>query len=250
ALGVALRAEVIEIYTDVDGVKTADPALVEDARTLRVLTYEEALHMALEGARVIHPRAVDLAMRGNVPIRVRPTRGDGPGTLICHSYESSRRWLDGHGRHAVTSVAQAGGVAQVIVHTEPSANGRADLEIFQLLAQEGIGVDMVNVLPDRKAFAVREEDAERARKLLEGKGYGVSVRTSCAKVSLVGAGLDGRTGVMAQVVQVLHRSGVPILQTADSRTTISCLVPREALPTAVRALHAHFGLGDGKGLVQ
>lgn len=241
ALGVALRAEEVEIYTDVDGVKTADPRLVPEARTLQRVTYEEVLQMATEGAQVIHPRAVELAQRANLPLRVRSTLGEGAGTLIAHGYESDavRAARDGP---LVTGVTMRPGVAQITVHPAGVQAEGADLRVFRPLAEAGISVDMINVFPDRKSFIVAEGDGERAAQALERQGFRVTLRRGCAKVSVIGAGMRGVPGVMARVVEALHDAGVEILQTADSHLTISCLVPGAAGERAVRALHARFGL--------
>lgn len=242
ALGVALRAEAVEIFSDVDGVKTADPRIVPEARTLRVVSYEEVLQMAHEGARVIHPRAVELAMRANLPLRVRNTFSSEPGTLIAHAYESDSSrpaWRNGG---AITGVTHQTGVAQVLISPPLTEQAGADVRIFRPLAEAGISVDLVTVSPERKSFVVSEADAPRAKQLLEQRGFQVRLRSGCAKVSVVGTGMRGLPGVMAGVVEALDEAGVEILQTADSHMTISCLVRGEDVERAVRALHARFAL--------
>lgn len=242
ALGVALRAEVVEIFTDVDGVKTADPRLVPEARTLAVVSYEELLQMANEGARVVHPRAVELALRANLPLRVRRTSSDAPGTLVTHAYESDASRAAFREGALVTGIAQRPDVAQIIVAPNGNASGAADIHVFRPLAEAGISVDMINVFPDRKSFIVDGRDGERAKDLLERQGFRVELRPGCAKVSVVGTGIRGVPGVMARVVEALHEAGIQILQSADSHLTISCLVKGEETARAARALHAKFGL--------
>lgn len=242
ALGVALRAEVVEIFTDVDGVKTADPRIVPEARTLGTVSYEEVLQMANEGARVIHPRAVELAMRANLALRVRNAYTDSPGTLVAHNYETDASRLVFRDGCLVTGITQRAGVAQVSVQPSGPQTNRADLHVFRPLADAGISVDMINVFPDRKSFIVAGNDGPRAKDLLERVGFQVSMREGCAKVSVIGTGMRGVPGVMARVVEALDESGVRILQTADSHLTISCLVRGEEMEKAVRALHAKFGL--------
>lgn len=242
AVGGALRAEVVEIYTDVDGIKTADPRLVPEARTLPVTTYDEVAQMAHMGAKVVHPRAVELAMQGNVPLRVRSTFADGPGTLVTYSLEAAGGLLPQvQPAGAVTGVTHVLNLAQVSVQTEPG--DPRGLELFRFLADAQISIDLINVYPDRKVFCVEERLAERARAILQGLGFAAQVRTGLAKVSAVGAGMRGRPGVMATVAESLQQAGVEILQTADSHVTISCLVARAEVEKAVRALHEGFGLG-------
>ncbi|MDI3298148.1 MAG: aspartate kinase [Bacillota bacterium] len=255
ALGVALRAEEVEIYSDVEGVMTADPRIVPDARTLRVLTYEEVLQMADLGSRIVHARAVELAMQGNVPLRIRSTFSDSPGTLITHAFENAGAWADLYGGRIITGVAHMADMCLVRVEGAPARgesaggapaadSGTVNRRIFRPLAEAGVSVDLINVSPERRSFIVREAEAEKTRKILESEGFQVSLVRGCAKVSVVGAGMRGLPGVMARVVEALAERGIEILQTADSHVTISCLVRREQMEEAVRALHEAFELGD------
>lgn len=237
AIGGALRAEVIEIYTDVDGIKTADPRLVPEARTLPVATYDELAQMAHYGAKVVHPRAVELAMQAAVPLRVKSTFADAPGTLITFSPQAAGLEVRGG---AVTGVTHVPGLAQVRARTEP--NDPLGLTLFRTLAEAEISVDMINVSPEMKAFCLAEKKLKRAESLLCSLGLVPEVRTGCAKVSIVGAGMRGRPGVMATMAEALLRAQVEILQTADSHVTISALVKAEEMERAVRALHESFGL--------
>jgi aspartate kinase len=240
ALAVALRAELLEIYTDVSGVKTADPRIVPEARTLPVVSYEEIFQMAQQGAKVVHPRAVELAMRANVPVRVRSTFDDpdaAPGTLITHGFEVAGQW-DGLGR-VVTGVTQ---VPDVVQFSVDGPGQEAAVRTFRLLADAGVSVDLINVAPDRRRFIVAGEDGARARRVLEADGFRVDVRADCAKVSVVGSGMRGVPGVMAGVAEALQQEGVEILQSADSHVTISVLVARRDMERAVQALHRRFGL--------
>lgn len=243
ALAVGLGADLLEIYTDVEGVKTADPQIVPEARTLTAVTYEEIVQMAREGAKVVHPRAVEMAMRGNVPMRVRGTFGPGTGTLVTHGGGS--RWPDAREGSPVMGVTQMADVSQLIVSTMAGGvTGESDLKLFRSLAAAGISVDLINVFPERKSFIVKGESGARAKKLLEAEGFEVALNGNCAKVSVVGVGMHGLPGVMAAVVEALSAAGVEILATADSHVTISCLVRRAEMEQAIRALHERFGLDD------
>lgn len=241
ALGGALKAEVVEIYTDVDGVKTADPRLVADARTLNVTTYDELAQMAHYGAKVVHPRAVEIAMQYQVPLRVRSTFSDGPGTLITYSAEAGVAWGEPFSDRPVTGVTHVGGLAQVVVRT---GRDYATPRLFRRLANAGISVDLISVSQESSAFSIREERAAQAEAILTELGLDLQVRLGCAKVSVVGSGMRGRPGVMATVAEALYAAGVPIWQTADSHVTISCLVPVAQLQVAVQALHDAFELGE------
>jgi aspartate kinase len=241
ALAVALRAELVEIYTDVEGVKTADPRLVPEARTLRVVSYEEIFQLAHQGARVVHPRAVELAMKGNVPVRVRSTFGDDDGTLITHAFEVSEAWTGFSSGRVITGVTH---LSDVTLLSVLNGDGRTDaaVRVFRPLGEAGISVDLINVSLDHWSFTVRGEESDKARRILETEGFHVETTRECAKVSIVGSGMHGLPGVMAAVIEALHQVGVPILQTADSHVTISCLVPGSDVEKAVQALHRRFGL--------
>lgn len=243
ALGAALGAEVIEIYTDVDGVKTADPRIVPEARTIDVVGHFEVCQMASEGAKVVHPRAVEIAMRNNVPLRVKSTHGGGPGTLIA----TGRRmgWPEIGEARPVTAVTHVPALAQVRVLAPPEGfDPQADLRIFDEMAKAGISVDLINVSPELVGFTVGLQVADRAEALLAQQGMRVNVRRGCAKVSVVGLGMRGVPGVMAMVTRALAGEGVKILQTADSHATISCLVEAKDMERSVIALHREFKLAQ------
>lgn len=238
ALGGALQAEVVEIYTDVDGVKTADPRLVPDARTLAVTTYDEIAQMAHYGAKVVHPRAVEIAMQHRVPLRIRSTFDPSPGTLVTASVEAAGAWERVASQRPVTGVTHVAGLCQVAI----SGAAEGVVKAFRALADVGISVDLINLSPGLCRFCVEERKAERARAILRELGLEVDLRGDVAKISVVGSGMRGRPGVMAIVAEALDRVGVPILQTVDSHVTISCLVEAKDLKIAAQSLHNAFTL--------
>ncbi|MDF2631090.1 MAG: aspartokinase, partial [Symbiobacteriaceae bacterium] len=188
ALGGALKAEVVEIYTDVDGVKTADPRLVPDARTLTVTTYDEIAQMAHYGAKVVHPRAVEIAMQHRVPLRIKSTFQEGPGTLITYSIEAAgTSWSELHTDSPVTGVTHVSGLSQISITT---VDGTGVIQsAFRTLADSGISVDLINVSPRSATFCVEERKQPRAEAVLNSLGLSPMVRTGCAKVSVVGSGM-------------------------------------------------------------
>lgn len=240
ALGVSLRAEMVEIYTDVDGIKTADPRIVPEARTKESMTYEEICQLANEGARVVHPRAVEIAMRGNVPIRIADYRGEGQGTVISHGYQPDGPWPQVRDTSVIAGVTHLRGLAQVRVSGPLDIPGAAAM--YRALARAGVSVDLINASPEDHVFCVRDHQLEMTREVLGAEGFESRIRADCAKVSVVGAGMRGVPGVMATVTEALAREGIQILQTADSHLTISCLVDAASVDSAVRALHREFGL--------
>ncbi|RDI47401.1 aspartate kinase [Falsibacillus pallidus] len=239
ALGAALNAEWIDIFTDVEGIMTADPRIAEKARPLEVVTYNEVCNMAYQGAKVIHPRAVEIAMGSKVPIRIRSTYSDGLGTLVT-SVNKQNKGSDIRER-LVTGIAHVGNVAQIKVFAKKDQYNLQS-EVFSAMAREQISVDFINISPTGVVYTVSQDVLERAIVVLKNLGYEPQVEEGCAKVSVVGAGITGVPGVTSKIVTALSDEGIRILQSADSHTTIWVLVKEADLVKAVNALHDAFEL--------
>lgn len=241
ALGAALHAERVDIYTDVNGILTADPRIVEDARPLTVVGYAEICNMARLGAKVIHPRAVEIAQQARIPIRVRSTFSEDEGTLVTDVPEF-RQSASVRDRH-VTGVTHVSGITQITVHAQ---DGPADvqLQVFQAMARHHISVDFINVTPGGAVYTVFDHDADQAVAVLQSIGFSPKAVNECAKVSVIGGGMNGVPGIMARIVEALTEQGIPILQSADSNTTIWVLVKERDMADALRALHAKFSLHE------
>lgn len=240
ALGAALQAEIVDIFTDVNGVMTADPRIVEDAQPLGAVTYTEIANMAYQGAKVIHPRAVEIAMQANIPIRVRSTFTTDTGTLVSTTtgiHRVDRLVSD----RLITGIAHISNLTQIKVFAK---DGEFDLQlrVFKAMAENGISVDFINVNLVGVAYTVRDEVSEKAIAILHEMGYEPMITPHCAKVSVIGAGMAGVPGVMAHIAEALTTQDIQILQSADSHTTIWVLVKDADMVTAVRALHRKFNL--------
>ncbi|MBC1443009.1 aspartate kinase [Listeria seeligeri] len=237
ALGVSLQADYIDIFTDVDGMMTADPRIVEHARSLPKVSYNEVSNMAYQGAKVIHPRAVEIAMTAKIPMRIRSTYLESTGTLVTSLADEA-----GHfdvKERMVTGVAHVTNLTQISVTTETV---KAQQQAFRILADAGISLDFINISTNSVIFTVPEEKRQVVKDILEDADLQTSVREACAKVSIVGAGITGVPGVTAKIVSALSEKNIPILQSADSHTTIWVLVREEDLISAVNALHDVFCL--------
>lgn len=241
ALGAALQAEWVDIFTDVEGIMTADPRIATKARPLSVVTYNEVCNMAYQGAKVIHPRAVEIAMQAKVPMRIRSTHSDGIGTLVT-SITKPNQSPEVRER-LVTGIAHVSNVAQIKVQAKKDQYN-LQAEVFKAMANEKISVDFINISPTGVVYTVAGSTADRAVFVLKEMGYEPEVERDCAKVSVVGAGMTGVPGVTAKIVTALAEKGVGILQSADSHTTIWVLVKNEELVTAVNALHDAFLLHE------
>ncbi|MCR8983628.1 aspartate kinase [Brevibacillus laterosporus] len=244
ALGVALKADMVDIFTDVNGIMTADPRIVDEAKSLHTVTYTEICNMAHLGAKVIHPRAVEIAMQTNIPIRVRSTFSDDPGTMVTSLHELGR-FNESFSDRVVVGIAHVPNITQIKVF---SKEGQYDtqLQVFKAMAQHNISVDFINVNPLGVAYTVHDHMAEKAAIILADMGYEPQLMPHCAKVSVIGAGIAGVPGVMAHIVEALTKEEIQILQSADSHTTIWVLVHDEDMARAVRALHQQFDLSNAR----
>ncbi|WP_040948734.1 aspartate kinase [Gorillibacterium massiliense] len=242
ALGVALQAEIVDIFTDVDGILTADPKIVEDATQISQVTFTEICNMAYNGAKVIHPRAVEIAMQANMPVRVRSTFSDAEGTLVTSRHDA-RDTGAGVGDRFVTAIAHSAGVTQIRV-SKPEGLKDFQPKVFRAMADNGISIDFINVNPEGLEYTVPDSVADKALRLLEELGCAPDAVSHCAKVSAIGGGINGVPGIMAWIVEALAAETVTILQSADSNTTIWVLVRGEDMVKAVKALHRKFLLHE------
>ena len=247
ALAAALGADVCEIYTDVDGVFSADPRIVPDVRKLPVVSFEEMLEMSASGAKVLQLRSVEYARNYGVRIHVRPSFGDGSGTLVLGEQETMERPL-------ITAVTHSTEDARVTLTGVPDRPGIA-ARIFGALAEADVNVDMIvqnePVSTDRRAeisFTVPKSDLNVARRALEALigelGLGdVIANEQMGKVSVVGAGMRSHPGVAAKVFQTLGEKEINIEMISTSPIKISCVIAADRVSDAVRSLHDAFELG-------
>ena len=233
ALGSALEAELVEIYTDVDGVMTVDPRIIPEAKILRELTYQEICEMANHGAKVVHPRAVAIARDKKVPLKVRSTFSEDGGTLI----------REGKSSRIITGIAHQSGMGMVLVKARKGLLSSEDsVKVFKVLAEASINVDMNSVSTAQVSFIVKQENLGKVGDLLLPLSFNVELLPHCAKISLIGVGMQDVPGIMVRVVETLHKHHLKLLQTVDSEITISCLVPEEQISQAIKVLYHEFGL--------
>ncbi|MDI9419777.1 MAG: aspartate kinase [Firmicutes bacterium] len=242
AIAAALECRIVEIYTDVDGVKTADPRLIPDAPTIAALTYNEVMELAHLGAKVVHPRAVEIAMEARIELKVLGTDQTGFGTTIAPGPGGKKGGAKISDR-VVTGIAHLPRRAHVKISGLADFNqSEVTLQVFDLLARNQISIDLIYLSPQLIAFIIDDDKVKVVEQVLAGLGLNVTVDQGYAKVSVVGAGMHGVPGVMARVVRSLEQANVPIFQTTDSHANISCLIREKDLLAAVRALFAEFEL--------
>ncbi len=247
AMAAALEAEICEIYTDVDGVYTADPRIVPDARKLHVVSFEEMLEMAATGAKVLQARSVELARNQNVMVHVRSSFKAAGGTFVRKEDE---RMME---KAIISAVTHDGSESKVTLLGVPDQPGVA-ASIFRPLADRGVNVDMIvqNVSQSGRtdiSFTVPRDDLATAVAVTEDVAgrvgaAGVSSDEGIARVSLVGAGMKSHPGVSADMFEALSTAGVNIEMISTSAIRISCIVRQEQVKTAVQAVHDRFRLSE------
>jgi aspartate kinase len=242
ALAAAVGAEVCEIYTDVPGVFSADPRLVPSARKLPILSFEEMLEMSASGAGVLQLRSVEYARNHGVRIHCRSSFDDAPGTVVVSEEETMEQPL-------ITAVTHSLGEARVTLMGVPDTPGVAG-RVTTALAQANVNIDMIiqgepetEGLRADMSFTIPRDDILAARTEL---GMTVATDESMGKVSIVGAGMKTHPGVAAKVFTTLGDNAINIMMISTSPIRISCVVPGDRVPDAVKALHSAFELsGDG-----
>jgi aspartate kinase len=245
AVAAALNADLCEIYTDVDGVYTTDPNIVPEARKLEKISYEEMLELASLGAKVLQTRSVEFAMNYNVPVVVRSSFNNNPGTLVTKEDQDMEKVV-------VAGVAYDKNQAKLTVMHVPDKPGIA-ARLFNTIADANIVVDVIvqNVSADGLSadisFTVPKTDSRRAlelaQRLADDLGAkGVDVRDDLAKISIVGVGMRTHSGVAAQMFGTLSKHGVNIMAISTSEIKVSCLIEAKYTELAVRVLHEEFGL--------
>ena len=255
ALAAALGAERCEVYTDVDGIYTADPRIVPDARKLSEIGYEEMLELASYGAKM-HPRSIELAAWYNTPVLVASSARDVPGTLI-HEVAPTEAGVEGEGMEVankVRGVTYERGLARITLRAVPDRPGIA-AAVFEPLAESNISVDTIvqNASAERLtdlSFTVDRSDLREALAVTEGVagviGAGECVsHDNLGQVSIVGTGMQNAPGVAAVMFSALAEAGVNIEMITTSQIRITCVVDEEQVNDAVRTLHDAFELGEG-----
>ena len=241
AIAASLRADLCQIYTDVDGVYTADPRMVEGARKLEEITYDEMLELATLGAQVLHNRSVEMAKKYNVDLEVVSSFTRNPGTKVKEVSTMEKMIVNG--------VARDNKCARVAVINLPDEPGFA-FKVFSILAKNKINVDIILQSVGRNglktiSFTVAQDDADRTKEVLEAnkdllRFEAISVNTKVAKVSIVGAGMQSNPGVAATMFEALAEAQINIRMISTSEIKISVLINEEDSERAVRAIHNKF----------
>lgn len=236
-IGCAVKACKIEVYKDVDGIMTADPRIVEDATLIEKISYNELFEFAEQGAKVIHPRAVEIAMAGNIPLVVKNTLSSCDGTLINNFGETT-------GKGLITGITYMSGRIQVNTKLKDNTNNNNYVDLLNILGLNGISIDLINVFPKESIFTIDESSFGKFKEIMNTFKIAYSAIEDCSKIAIIGNGICGVPGVMARILKSLTKENVEVLQTADSHATIWCLVNSKDKDKAIKALHNEFNLGS------
>ena len=234
-LGVALKAEAIEIYTDVDGIMTADPRIVENANLIDVISYYEVFQLADKGATVIHPKAVEIAMEGNIPILIKNTMNDSKGTLI-------NNFGDKQNERIMTGITSQKNRVQVSIRACDNEGNSKYKNVLDLVAANKISLDLINIFPSEQIFTINQKDKDVLVNILNNAKLKYNLIENCSKVAVIGSKMKGIPGVMAKIIKALSDNCIEVLQTADSHMTIWCLVHSSNEKEAINVLHKTFKL--------
>ncbi|WMJ82014.1 aspartate kinase [Clostridium sp. MB40-C1] len=234
-LGVALKAEEIHIYTDVDGIMTADPRIVENAALIKEISYNEVFQFAYQGAKVIHPRAVEIAMKANIPLVIKNTMSECVGTIIDNVGD-----LDSN--KPVTGITHMNNRVQIKVELSKNRGNDNYHSVLPDLAENFISIDLINVFTNQKIFTISQSDLSKVDSIMKKLNLKYSYIDNCSKIAIIGSGMCGIPGVMARILKALTKENIEVFQTADSHTTIWCLVESKHTQEAINALHKEFNL--------
>ncbi len=243
ALAAALNADACEIYTDVDGVYTADPRKVKTARKLDTITYDEMLELATLGAGVLHNRSVELAKKFGVQLVVRSSLNFSEGTIVKEDTGMEKMLVSG-----VAADTDSARVAVVGLEDTPGVA----FKLFNLLAKNDINIDMILQSVGRHGtkditFTCSDENADKAEEIIKnniGKFESIDVNKNVAKVSIVGAGMQSNAGVAAKMFEALYDENINIRMISTSEIRVTVLIDEQYTERAMNAIHDKFALGD------
>lgn len=239
AIGKALGSDLVQIYTDVDGIMTADPRIEPDAKVLKYADYDEVFQMAENGAKVIHPRAVELAKNADIILQIKNTYNPtfegtkiGPAKMLKDSYEENVT------SKFMSAVAHKAQIAQVKV----IASDEVFSNILNEMEDRHINMDMINFLTEKKAFALDVSNIDAVKDILKQHNVQHEIKSDCAKVTLIGDKVTETPGVIAKIMRALNAEGITLLQSSDSYNSLSCLVDEKDMVTTVHTIHNAFSV--------
>lgn len=234
-LGEAFGCNYVEIYTDVEGIMTADPKIVSDAQLISKMCYSEVYQLVEEGASFLHPKAVEIASRCNIDVFIKSSYKDCKGTIISR-YDNKDKKLSNK-NSIITAITYKTNRTQITIYLD---NDTELNRILNIISSNNISIDLINLLPEKILFTINSNDVEIIENILNKENIKYNILKNCGKISIIGHKINGLPGVLSRIVNSLIEVNVPILQTSDSNTTIGCLILEKDLEKSLIALHDEF----------
>lgn len=238
AIGRAMGSKTVQIYTDVDGIMTADPRVEPDARIIKYMEYEEVFQMAEQGSKVIHPRAVELARKSDIILEIKNTLNpsyDGTKIGSIKNLEYGNKDYEEEDQF-MSAVAHKNNIAQIKVKSSEDVFSN----ILNEMEEKNINMDMINFFVENKGFAISRYDVEQVEEIIKKYDVEYMINKNCAKVTLIGNKITETPGVIAKIIRGLSKIGITLLQSSDSYTSVSCLVREEDMVETVHVIHKQF----------
>ncbi len=234
AIGVSLEAKKVEIYTDVNGIYTADPRLVKNANLLKSVSYTELFQMASHGSKVVHPRAVELAMSNNLPLYVCNIEDHLEGTIVTKEHI---QYLENAKPKVITAISHEADLIQLFY---PNIAQKDSKNLYESLAKNGVSLDLINITSKGHYFVINNSQLKKVKYLSKSLNVKFDIKPAVTKVSCVGLGMHKQPGVFSRIITTLVESNVEVIQTTDSHMTITCLISSKDLLLALEVLHQEF----------
>jgi len=231
-IAAALKADSLEIFSDVEGVMSADPDLVSNAVIIPEMDYKDIFELSLQGAKVIHPRAAALASQAGIPVKLKSTLTGKHKTTI-YKIKSDK---------PITGITSKKNIAYVKIISGSNEEYENALKTFTYLSEKKISVDFIDIRPEAITFVVSLEQSDRVADILSLKNIKAEIDSGFTMISIVGAGMTGLPGIMSRIVETLQKAGICIYQTTDSHSSISVMIKREDESNALNSLHKAFDL--------
>jgi len=231
-IAAALEVDSLEIFSDVDSIMTADPKIVRDPKVISKMNYQDIFELTIQGAKVIHPRAAEVARKAGIPIKIRSTF-TGKNKTTIHSVKTDK---------PIIGIVNRDKIGYAKIASQDSISYERSLKVFEYLSEKGISVDFIDIRPEAITFVVDMDQMDRASNILLNKKIDCSFSTDFSMISIVGAGMTGIPGIMSKIVATLQEKRISIYQTTDSHSSISIMISKEQEVNAVNALHKAFDL--------
>ena len=235
ALGIAIKAEKIEIFSDVNGMMSADPKMVADAKMIRHINYEDALNLSYYGAKVIDPRALEIGKKYNAKIILKSTFTDDRGTVISSDIIGERS-IEGNSS-VFSGIAYKNECLRYEIFAEDL---QLKSKILTTIKEVGISLDMINIEKDGISFIIEEEKERKVNKIISENNLKSNLTKELSKLTIVGERIAGVPGIMQSIIEPIFAEGIEVVQTSDSHTTICLLVNKNELKKALCVLHKKF----------